>query len=168
VLYREWTLHDNPTVAADPVNDVGDFLYCPEEMLRRMYSQVFRRSLFLKTECIPALPMNLIALLGMISMMSTVKRMRALLVSLLCTGSVFSFPSTGVSQTVPSALSGLVQQTITNSVAATIAFTSTDAISTGSFAFHEGDARGESRFSITRVPFRHFFGKEKDGRLPCS
>jgi hypothetical protein len=82
---------------------------------------------------------------------------RVFLVSLLCMGSLFSFSGTGFSQTVPPAFSSIVQQTVTNSVAATIAFTSTEALSAGSFAFHEGDARGESRFDITRIPYRHFF-----------
>jgi len=76
--------------------------------------------------------------------------------------SLFSYSGTGYSQTVDPALTDFVRQTITNSVAATIAFTSTDAISAGSFVFHEGDERGESRFTIIRIPARHFFGGWKD------
>jgi Solitary outer membrane autotransporter beta-barrel domain len=95
-------------------------------------------------------------------MMNPVKITRVLLTILLCIAVFFSAIGTGFSQTLDPALESFIQQTITNSVAATIAFTSTDAISTGSFAFDEGDARGASRFNITRFPFRHFFSRWKD------
>jgi hypothetical protein len=94
--------------------------------------------------------------------MIPVKTKRVLLAFLFCMAALFSAGGTGFSQTAPPAFADIVKQTVTNSVAATIAFTSTDAISTGSFAFHEGDARGESRFDITRFPFRHFFSPWKD------
>jgi hypothetical protein len=63
---------------------------------------------------------------------------------------------------VDPALADFVRQTITNSVAATIVFTSTDSISAGSFVFHENDERGETRFNVIRIPFRHFFSRWKD------
>jgi hypothetical protein len=99
-------------------------------------------------------------------MMNPVKITQVLLAVLLCMAILFSAIGTGFSQTVPPALVSIVQETITNSVAATIAFTSTDAISTGSFAFDEGDARGISRFDVTRFPFRHFFSREDSGFAP--
>jgi len=76
--------------------------------------------------------------------------------------SLGSFIGPGFSQTLDPALAEFVQQTITNSVAATIAFTSTDAVSAGSFVFQENDERGNTRFNITRIPVRHFFGRWKD------
>jgi hypothetical protein len=98
-------------------------------------------------------------------MMKPAKIISILLGFLLCMGSLFSFEGTGFSQTVDPALANFVRQTITNSVAATIAFTSTDAISAGSFVFHENDERGNSRFNITRIPVRHFFSRWKDSSL---
>jgi hypothetical protein len=94
-----------------------------------------------------------------------IKSMRVLLVFSLCMASLFSLAGTGFSQTVDSTLADFVRKTITNSVAATIAFTSTEAISTGSFVFDEQDARGDSRFDITRFPFRHFFSRGEDARV---
>ena len=93
------------------------------------------------------------------------KIIRILLGFLLCMASLFSCIGTGFSQTLDPALANFVRQTITNSVAATIAFTSTDAISAGSFVFDEKDERGDTRFNITRIPIRHFFSRWKDSRF---
>jgi len=81
---------------------------------------------------------------------------------LLCVIILFSCIRTGFSQTVDPALTDFVRQTITNSVAATVVFTSTDSISAGSFVFHENDERGDTRFSVMRIPVRHFFSRWKD------
>jgi hypothetical protein len=99
-------------------------------------------------------------------MMSPDNIKRVLLVSLLCMGNLFTLSGKGYSQTLEPAIASIVRQTIENSVAATIAFTSTDFISTGSFAFDEGDARGVSRFDITRFPFRHYFSREDSRFAP--
>jgi hypothetical protein len=101
----------------------------------------------------------------MIPMIKPVKIKKILFGFLLCMASLLSFIGTGFSQTLDPALSDFVRQTITNSVAATIAFTSTDAISAGSFVFEEKDERGDTRFNITRIPVRHFFSRWKDSRI---
>jgi hypothetical protein len=94
-----------------------------------------------------------------------IKTIRVVLALLLCVAAVFSLAGPGFPQTVDPTLADFVKQTVTNSVAATVAFTSTDAISTGSFVFHENDERGDSRFDITRFPFRHFFSRGKDSGI---
>jgi hypothetical protein len=97
-------------------------------------------------------------------MMKPGKIIKVLLGFLLCMASLFSFVGTGFSQALPPALTEAIREMITNSIAVTIAFTSTDAVSAGWFVYEE--AGEKTRFSTTRIPFRHFFGRWKDSR--CS
>jgi hypothetical protein len=96
-------------------------------------------------------------------MMMSSKIISILLGVLLFMATLFSFIGTGFSQALPSALTELVREMITNSVALTVAFTSTDAISAGWFV-HEDEKGDKTRFNITRIPFRHFFDRWKASR----
>lgn len=74
----------------------------------------------------------------------------------------FLWAEEGFSQGLDDALADFVRQTVINSATATVVFTSTEAVSTGSFDFDEEDERGDTRFDITRVVVRHFFSRFRD------
>jgi len=90
-----------------------------------------------------------------ILMTKLVKRTKIVLIGLISMVSLFSISGTGFSQEVDPALTEVVREMITNSIGLTIAFTSSDAISSGSFVYEEQNE--ETRFNITRIPFRHIF-----------
>jgi hypothetical protein len=73
----------------------------------------------------------------------------------------FYLLGTGDSQALDPALTRLVQEEITNAIALTVAFSSTDAVSAGWFVA-EDDNGDKTRFSITRIPFQHFFDRWKN------
>jgi hypothetical protein len=97
------------------------------------------------------------------SMMKPAKIIRILLGFLLFMASLFSFIESGFSQALPPALAESIREMITNSIAVTIAFTSTDSLSAGWFVYEEEGEK--TRFSTTRIPFRHFFDRWKDSRF---
>ena len=96
--------------------------------------------------------------------MEPTRIIRIILGVLLFVASLFSLTGTGFSQALSPALSQVIHDMVTNSVALTVAFTSTDAVSAGWFIYE--DAQGDkTRFNITRVPFRYFFRRFRDASI---
>jgi hypothetical protein len=98
----------------------------------------------------------------MIPMIKPIKIIKMSLGILLFIASLFSFVGTGFSQTLDPALTEAIREMITNSIALTVAFTSTDAVSAGWFVYEEEGEK--TRFSTMRIPVRHFFSRFRDSR----
>ncbi len=96
-------------------------------------------------------------------MIKPIKSIKIILGAVLFLASLFSLIGTGFSQALPPSFTEAIHDMVTNSVALTVAFTSTDAVSAGWFVYEE--AGEKTRFNITRVPFRHFFGRFRDSSV---
>jgi hypothetical protein len=98
-----------------------------------------------------------------IKSMKPIRMPKTILGVVLFVASLFYLIGTGFSQELNPALTEAVREMVTNSVALTVAFTSTDAVSAGWFVYEE--AGEKTRFNITRIPVRHFFSRFRDSSV---